>query len=243
MSKTAPDNGIHFTVQKKEDTITMANSNPQPVQMVKWQYNGADSWTLKSVLTKREEKDGKKTQPKFTPSPKYQGWIYDTDRDVWEEPVKPKEAVSAKVKPFSAGKMGGEFVGVPSVTHIHIVGNNTHLKIANKIRHNLCDKGGYNHKLFQKAITALEESGNGIPGYEECMSWLMQNRPPESKASDDESEEMEEGEEMEEAPFAMGAKAASSGSEMEEGEEMKESGSSGAGKKESLSDEEGGGAA
>lgn len=90
--------------------------------------------------------------------------------------------------PFEYEKTGasskgqkGTFIGIPSATHIHLVGGNDHLKIQDKDRYDInwkrSDDNQNKAKLaeidrLRTAWSQLVEIGEGSPGVKACKDWL-----------------------------------------------------------------------
>jgi hypothetical protein len=73
-----------------------------------------------------------------------------------------------------SGNKKGTFIGDPSKVHIHIVGQNNHVKINGKATaFQLTDAG------FKKAIGVLEENDDkkAVSGYANCLAWLKAGGP------------------------------------------------------------------
>jgi hypothetical protein len=73
-------------------------------------------------------------------------------------------------KPFKSGSQKGTFVGDPEQIHIHLVSDNTHIKVGG---HRANFREG-DLKTVQGAIDLLKANGRaGTSGYKNCMNWLI----------------------------------------------------------------------
>ena len=80
-----------------------------------------------------------------------------------------------------AGKQKGTFIGIPSATHIHLVGGNDHLKIQDSDRieirwKNSPDKQNPEKKAeidrLRSAWDQLVRIGDNSPGVRDCKAWI-----------------------------------------------------------------------
>ena len=90
--------------------------------------------------------------------------------------------------PFEYEKTGsaakgqkGTFIGIPSATHIHLVGNNDHLKIQDTTRYDINWKANADNHNKEKlaeidrlrtAWSHLVQVGDNSPGVPACKLWL-----------------------------------------------------------------------
>ena len=146
--------------------VVQRMAQPAVIQLAKWKWTGK-GWEL---INSDGEK--KPTEPKVIPGVKHKGMVYNTKEAEWEKAEKKVEEKKTKVKvqEKKVKRQKGLFVGEEDAIHVHLVGNNQHLKLGGSGER--IDIKGLKDDDLREAYKELLAKGKGKPGYDDCKAWF-----------------------------------------------------------------------